>query len=354
MEEVPAPMSEQEKFIEERKREIEEKVDRMGDLLQSIPFDIMDQNEIKQKLREFRLENFLDPSFPPTDTSLYDLESEEEYPLDEKPVWKRPKEFMENPELYHNGIDPNDINQGALGNCWFMASIASVAEIPALIKRLFITKEYNEEGIYQMKLCKNGEWVKVTVDDYFPCYIDGGPMFCNSTGDELWVLLLEKAYAKLHGNYCQLRGGWEHHGMQDLTGCPTRYISFPEDKEDLDEIKEFSDDLWEKLDYADSRGWVMCAGTDGVDEFTEGDGPSDSHGIVPGHAYSVIDAREREGVKLVHIRNPWGEFEWGGAWSDNSKKWTEKMIKAFEPKLDENDGSFWMSYNDFLRNYSSL
>jgi len=98
----------------------------------------------------------------------------------------------------------------------------------------------------------------------------------------------------------------------------------------------------------------MCAGTDGVDEFTEGDGPSDSHGIVPGHAYSVIDAREREGVKLVHIRNPWGEFEWGGAWSDNSKKWTEKMIKAFEPKLDENDGSFWMSYNDFLRNYSSL
>jgi calpain-15 len=106
---------------------------------------------------------------------------------------------MNDPQLFCDGIDPNDINQGALGNCWFLASIASVAENPALIKRLFITQEYNEQGIYQLRICKNGEWVKVTVDDYIPCYNWGGPMFCRATGDELWVLLLEKAYAKLHG-----------------------------------------------------------------------------------------------------------------------------------------------------------
>ena len=84
---------------------------------------------------------------------------------------------MRNPKLFDDGIDPNDINQGALGNCWFLASIASVAENPSLIKRLFITKEYNEQGLYQLRICKNGEWLKVTVDDYIPCYYSGGPMF---------------------------------------------------------------------------------------------------------------------------------------------------------------------------------
>ena len=81
-------------------------------------------------------------------------------------------------------------------------------------------------GIYKIRLCKNGEWIVVTVDDYIPCYYNGGPMFSRSTGRELWVLLLEKAYAKLHGHYYSLRFGFTHHGLMDLTGCPTETINF--------------------------------------------------------------------------------------------------------------------------------
>jgi len=354
MKELPPSIEEQEEAMSEKKGGIEAKIDEMSELLQTIPFDAMSHEEITEKLAEFGLDHFLDPSFPPTDTSLYDKETDPEYPLSQKPVWKRPHEFMKNPQLFCDGIDPNDINQGALGNCWFLAAIASVAENPALIKRLFLTQEYNEQGLYKLKICKNGEWITVTVDDYIPCYNNGGPMFCRATGDELWVLLLEKAYAKLHGNYVQLRAGFVSHGMADLTGCPTRDYQFPKERGNIEDIQDFADDLWEKITFADSRGWIMCAGTSGVDKFTEGGGPDQNTGIVPGHAYSVIAAKERDGVKLLNVRNPWGEFEWGGAWSDNAEEWTEEMIEAFEPSFDAKDGSFWISLEDFFKNFCSI
>ena len=101
-----------------------------------------------------------------------------------------------------------DVKQGILGDHWFMSALASLAERPALviikfkfsfsemekhqIERLFITKEVNSQGIYRMKICKNGEWVTVTIDDFFPCYAMGGPLFSRCQNNELWVMLLEK------------------------------------------------------------------------------------------------------------------------------------------------------------------
>lgn len=54
------------------------------------------------------------------------------------------------------------------------------------------------------------------------------------------------------------------------------------------------------------------------------------------------------------MRNPWGQFEWDGAWSDRSPLWTEEMKEAFTPVLDEDDGTFWMSFEDFVSNFDSL
>ena len=102
-----------------------------------------------------------------------------------------------------------------------MCALASLAERPKLVENLFMTKVKNKEGIYRVKFCKNGIWVEVTIDDFFPCRPKGNPYFSRGNGNEMWVLLIEKAYAKLHGNYYSLRSGYANEGMIDLTGCPT-------------------------------------------------------------------------------------------------------------------------------------
>jgi hypothetical protein len=60
----------------------------------------------------------------------------------------------------------------------------------------------------------------VTIDDYFPA-INSDVVFSLTNDNSLWLLILEKAFAKLNGSYLSLRGGFAHEALQDLTGCPT-------------------------------------------------------------------------------------------------------------------------------------
>ena len=258
VQEDPIPLADQDDYLSDSKRHIQSKVEDIGAKLMGIPFDVMEVEDIAASIQDIGYDHFIDPSFPPIESSIYDASTEPDYPFDEKPVWKRPIEFMYGePRLFEDDANPNDIRQGALGNCWFLASIAALAESPALVKRLFITEEYNEFGIYKLRICKNGEWVVVTIDDYIPCSLNGGPMFSSSNGNELWVLLLEKAYAKLHGNYWQLRAGFVSHGMMDLSGCPTERVNFPKERSQYHKIRTFADEFWSKLMEADRIGNIM-------------------------------------------------------------------------------------------------
>jgi len=98
-----------------------------------------------------------------------------------------------------------------------------------LIERLFITKEWNKEGIYRVRICKGGSWREVTIDDLIPCEPRGEPIFTGCDNNEIWVMLLEKAYAKVHGSYYLLSGGFVHEALSDLTGCPTSCYNLKDD-----------------------------------------------------------------------------------------------------------------------------
>ena len=106
-------------------------------------------------------------------------------------------------------IEPNDIKQGQIGDCYFLSSLAALAEKPERIRDLFLSQEANQYGVYGANLFKNGIKMIVLVDDLIPCLGKNTSEieFSKSKGSELWVVLLEKIWAKLHGNYDKISGG---------------------------------------------------------------------------------------------------------------------------------------------------
>ena len=59
------------------------------------------------------------------------------------------------------------------------------------------------------------------VDDFLPCDAAGNTAFCKGVGNEIWPLLLEKAYAKLHGSFERLEWGNPHEALANLLGAPS-------------------------------------------------------------------------------------------------------------------------------------
>ena len=62
---------------------------------------------------------------------------------------------------------------GEIQNKWLFSTIRMLQRdqgSSGIIQKLFKTQEYNAEGLYMIKICKNGEWQEVFVDDFIPCY----------------------------------------------------------------------------------------------------------------------------------------------------------------------------------------
>ena len=133
-----------------------------------------------------------------------------------------------------------------MNNDYFLSALAILSQRPHLIERLFITKEYNSEGVYRVRLCNGGHWQIVTIDDLFPCEPKGGPIFSGCSDNELWVLILEKAYAKLFGSYYLLNGGYVNEAMLDLTGCPSSSFNL---KDDYVKESMAGGQFWELMKY---------------------------------------------------------------------------------------------------------
>jgi calpain-15 len=182
---------------------------------------------------------------------------------------------------------------------------------------MFITDITNDYGLYAVSLVKNGEVKEVVIDDYFPC-LDGSPCFSKANGNELWVLILEKCWAKLHGSYERIEAGHAHNVMTDLTGAPSI---------DLDIEQEGPEAIWDKLLQGERKNYLMAASAGTTNSSAD---LLESLGLVAEHSYGLLKVCEvtdenGQRIRLCLLRNPWGAFEWNGDWSDNSEMWTPEI-----------------------------
>ncbi|KAJ6944989.1 calpain-type cysteine protease DEK1-like [Populus alba x Populus x berolinensis] len=297
--------------------------------------------------------HFTDQEFPPNDQSLYMDPRNPPSKLQVVSEWMRPVEIVKeshldsHPCLFSGAANPSDVCQGHLGDCWFLSAVAVLTEV-SRISEVIITPEYNEEGIYTVRFCIQGDWVPVVVDDWIPCESPGKPAFATSRkGNELWVSILEKAYAKLHGSYEALEGGLVQDALVDLTGGAGEEIDMRSAQAQIDLA---SGRLWSQLLRFKQEGFLLGAGSP-----SGSDVQVSSSGIVQGHAYSLLQVREVDGHKLVQIRNPWAnEVEWNGPWSDSSPEWTDRMKHKLKHVPQSKDGIFWMSWQDFQIHFRSI
>lgn len=256
-------------------------------------------------------------------------------------TWYRATDMMEKVSVVKNGIEPDDIYQGRLGDCYFLSSVSALAEHSSRVKRLLLSMQPTGNQAYAVALNISGVWQPVYLDDHFPV-IGSKLAFCHTRAAEIWSMLLEKAYAKVnHGFWNIGTGGFAEDALRDLTGAPTEYVFFEEDVN--------IGDLWERIVFWDKKRYVMVSGSKGSNETRT------ACGIIQGHAYTIINAHVLKGEKVLEMRNPWGDRnEWNGRWGDNSEVWTPSLRKRHNVSMNQDDGRFFMPYEEYLEYFDHI
>jgi hypothetical protein len=277
--------------------------------------------------------------------------------------WLRPSDFVpkltngKSPQLFVDGAEAGDIVQGDLGDCWFLSALSTVASRKDLLRFLFASTALASQGIYTIRFFKNGRWKYVNIDDRIPCGPTGQPLYARAKEpNEIWPMLLEKAYAKINGRcYAKLKTGTMSFALKDLTGGEPLTISLS-DPQIRDECENGF--LWQKLKLWMKQGSLLGCSYSvrrGEPREVEYDG-----GIIRGHAYAITDVREFKHLRFMRIRNPWGKKEWTGCWADFGPEW-ENVQRDYPDAPDwmlnyrsENDGTFWMVFEDFCRYFNMI
>ena len=231
-------------------------------------------------------------------------------------------------------IDPSDIAQGSVGNCWLLSAISALAEFDGAVKRLFRkTKNLDKmpldkPNMYTITLYDLPTWreVDIQIDERLCVKADGSGQLLGaaiSEDSELWVCYLEKALAAHCGGWDKIKGGQCTHAWAMLTGCKEQYTirknkstgkyacygrynpfekkwskhtNSPHDSDSSvyqmpwpkvggggDETLELDEEeLFMRMCAWDDENYIVGAGTSGTSDKNSTDG------MVDNHAYSII------------------------------------------------------------------
>ena len=237
-------------------------------------------------------------------------------------------------DLFVNGVSAEDVEQGQIADCYFVAALSATAKAhPELITSGI---KAAGAGAFSVRFFERGAdgkykevWVEVDAD---LATAKGGsrPAYARSTesndkGMELWPAIYEKAYAQWKKGYDKMgEGGSSQAALEALTGnrVQSTTLSFtPEDQ------------VWKKLQAASKDGRLTkaaSAGTHGKDQ----DDLYKGTNLYAWHAYTIMGIEEKDGGRFVILRNPWGRVEPGTDGKD--------------------DGIFRLTVKDFMKYYNNM
>ncbi|KAG5506487.1 hypothetical protein JKF63_05990 [Porcisia hertigi] len=268
------------------------------------------------------------------------------------------------PHVFFLPLSPVFIEPGDLGDSWVVGAMAALAEHTHLLLRMFRHPFSSQKGVaeqrlgaYRVTLNVRGWWRSVIVDDYFPLTEGCSYMkYAHSRRDvrELWVPLLEKAYAKVSGGYSRIVVGDPLVALRDFTGWPCAHydLSF------FSDIADASASFASRLMRYDRHGFQiilytaprfdMDATVVQTDECissaemslpsvveASGHGTSTGagagQGLLAGMVYPVVRILQFSTkpfcaeLTLFQVRNPWGDVAaWKGRWRCGSPLWVEQ------------------------------
>jgi hypothetical protein len=187
--------------------------------------------------------------------------------------------------LFGTGPVATDINQGDVGDCYFMSSLAAIAgEQPALLQQSAVDMG---DGTYIVKFMSGSTPSYVRVSNSVPTS-SGYALYARPGSDgDIWAPIMEKAYAYFRtgaNTYASLNSGW----MGDVYNAfgISNTAFFPSQMTSTSFFTMVSNDL--------ANGEEVTLGT--------GSAPQ----LVNGHAYTLISATMVNGVATYLVRNPWG------------------------------------------------
>lgn len=233
-------------------------------------------------------------------------------------VWFDPGDFFE------EGTELTDPIQGAVGNCYFIAALASVAWArPYVIaQRNRATAVGQQDFVDMIEFCKGAgsKPEKVEVTELLPLNSPGNTFIYarSSEAGEIWPAIYEKAYAKWKTNdpgdkpdIPKTAGGDPVRALAELTGLSPYY-------QWTSELS--AHDIWQKV----RANCISMKTFNPMVAWTYGSSPSpdvnygNAH-IAANHAYSILGWQYANNQEYIVLRNPWGTYEaalnvTGGTW----------------------------------------
>lgn len=182
----------QERIANETKIDLNQDIDNMVDSFYKYQI-------IVERAKKGGFDPYVDRQFPDTDESVG---QECMGYFSSGLPWEKMSKIPEM-NLFVDGVDATDIKQGSCGDCYLLSAFGVLGNKFTREKFIFIDKEdeWKKVGAFCVRFYDDGKESIVIVDDLIPWKNERAVFGTSTNRDEIWVGILEKAYAKKYGSY---------------------------------------------------------------------------------------------------------------------------------------------------------